>query len=101
MPAPLVARHPIRSGGVTGSETVRDDEVAVCVRGVYAGRLRRVREGWGCDADLTASIPWPRGARTYFRDPDAAVTTIRRRLQDAEREARWQAHLRATREAAS
>ena len=97
MPAPLVARHPIRSGGVTGSETVRDDEVAVYVRGVYAGRLRRATPGWMCDQELHDRIPWPRGARLYFTTADAAVATLRRRLQDAEREARWQAHRRAER----
>ena len=100
MPAPLVARYPVRNG-VLDPEAVSNSEFAIYIRGVYAGRLRRTRQGWGCDADLTARIPWPRGSRTYFGGPDAAIESIRRRLQDAEREARWQAWRRAEREARS
>lgn len=100
-PAPLVERHPVRKGGALDPDAILDNEFAIYIRGVYAGRLRRTREGWGCDADLTASIPWPRGSRTYFGGPDTAIESIRRRLQDAEREARWQARRRAEREARS
>ena len=50
-----------------------------------------MKPGWMCDQALHDSIPWPRGARLYFASADAAVTTIRRRLQGAEREARWRA----------
>ena len=35
MPAPLVQRHPVYRAVVVGPETVRDDEVAVSIRGVY------------------------------------------------------------------
>ena len=75
----------------TGRDRVRDGVVAVYIRGEYAGRLQRRSEGlsgWGCDADLTARVPWPRGARTYFASQAAALQTIRRRLRDAEHEAR-------------
>ena len=94
MPAPLVASHPISGGAL---DRVQDGVVAVYVRGVYAGRLRHAGRGWGwgCDADLTAALPWPRGSRAYFASVSAALQTFRRRLRDAEREARHQAYRRA------
>lgn len=82
----LVEHFPITDLDLrTKREWVRDDEVAVYIGGKYAGRLRHVPGAWVCDADLTARVPWPRGARTRFASRAAALRTISRRLRDAER----------------
>ena len=84
----LVEHFPVSAGSI--DDAVRDDVVAVYIRGEYAGRLCHTRgRGWGCDSELADRIPWPRGSRTYFASADAGCSTIRRRLQDAEREERW------------
>ena len=83
----LVEAHPVPASSI--GDAVRDDALAVYIRGEYAGRLCRSRGGWTCDAELTRRIPWPRGARTYFATAAAGIRSIRRRIRDAERAAKW------------
>ena len=88
MTPPLVEVCPVTDA----LDRVRDDVVAVRIRGEYAGRLERGgardgRYGWVCDADLMARLPWPPRSRTYFASPAAALRTMRRRLREAEQAA--------------